>query len=231
MALFVDLQELMRRIGYNFRDPTLLQQALTHSSFANESKKPVSNNERMEFLGDSVLGLITAEFLFHEQTLPEGEMTKRRAALVCEKALYGYAKQLGLSEFLLLGHGEKQNGGADRPSILSDAFEAVIASIFLDGGMQPAKAFVLTYLRKEVAVQSKQPFRDYKTMLQEIIQQNPGETLEYVLTGESGPDHNKKFTFGVYLNSNLIGTGTARSKKEAEQKAAKEALRLMGYDD
>ncbi len=225
------LQELMQRIGYTFRNPTLLQQALTHSSYANESKKPIPNNERMEFLGDSVLGLVTAEFLFHEQHLPEGEMTKQRAALVCEKALYGYAKQLGLSEFLLLGRGEQQSGGGDRPSILSDAFEAVIAAIFLDGGMQPAKTFLMTYLTKEAAVQTKKPFRDYKTTLQEIVQQNPEETLEYVLTGESGPDHNKKFTFGVYLNSNLIGTGTARSKKEAEQKAAKEALHLMGYDD
>ena len=229
--MFVDLQELMRRIGYNFKDISLLKQAVTHSSFANESKKAIPNNERMEFLGDSVLGFVTAEFLFHEQTLHEGEMTKRRAALVCEKALYGYAKQLGLSEFLLLGRGEQHSGGADRPSILSDAFEAVIAAIFLDGGMAPAKEFVLTYLTKEVAVQTQKPFCDYKTTLQEIIQQNPGESIEYVLTGESGPDHNKKFTFGVYLNSNLIGTGTARSKKEAEQKAAKEALRLMGYDD
>lgn len=226
-----DLQELMRRIGYTFRDPELLKQALTHSSFANESKKTIANNERMEFLGDSVLGFITAELLFHEQTWHEGEMTKQRAALVCEKALYGYAKQLGLSEFLLLGRGEQQNGGGQRPSILSDAFEAVIAAIFLDGGLEPAKAFVLTYLQKEIAAQTKKPFRDYKTTLQEIIQQNPGEQIEYVLTGESGPDHNKKFTFGVYLNSNLIGIGTARSKKEAEQIAAREALRLMGYDD
>lgn len=225
------LQELMNRIGYTFHNPELLQQALTHSSYANESKKRIPNNERMEFLGDSVLGLVTAEFLFHSVRSHEGEMTKQRAALVCEKALFGYAKQLGLGDFLLLGRGEKQSGGHERPSILSDAFEAVIAAIFLDGGMEPAKAFILSYLEKEVGMQTKKPFKDYKTTLQEIVQQNPEETLEYVLTGESGPDHNKKFSFGVYLNSNLIGTGTARSKKEAEQKAAQEALRLMGYDD
>ncbi len=225
------LQELMNRIGYTFQNPELLQQALTHSSYANESKKKIPNNERMEFLGDSVLGLVTAEFLFHAERSHEGEMTKQRASLVCEKALFGYAKQLGLGEFLLLGRGEKQSGGGDRPSILSDAFEAVIAAIFLDGGMEPAKSFILTYLEKEIMPQTQKPFKDYKTTLQEIVQQNPEETLEYVLTGESGPDHNKKFSFGVYLNSNLIGTGTARSKKEAEQRAAQEALRLMGYDD
>lgn len=226
-----ELQELMNRIGYTFQNPELLQQALTHSSYANESKKKIPNNERMEFLGDSVLGLVTAEFLFHAERSHEGEMTKHRAALVCEKALFGYAKQLGLGEFLLLGRGEKQSGGDERPSILSDAFEAVIAAIFLDGGMEPAKAFILSYLEKETLPQAKKPFKDYKTALQEIVQQNPEETLEYVMTGESGPDHNKKFSFGVYLNSNLIGTGTARSKKEAEQRAAQEALRLMGYDD
>ena len=227
----IDLNELMTRIGYTFQNPNLLLQAVTHSSYANESKKKIPNNERMEFLGDAVLGLVTAEYLFHAARAHEGEMTKHRAALVCEKALFGYAKQLGLGEFLLLGRGEKQTGGDERPSILSDAFEAVIAAIFLDGGMEPAKAFVLSYLEKEALPQAAKPFKDYKTALQEIVQQNPDETREYVLTGESGPDHNKKFTFGVYLNSNLIGTGTARSKKEAEQKAAQEALRLMGYDD
>lgn len=227
----VNLTVLMDRIGYTFQNPNLLLQAVTHSSYANESKKKIANNERMEFLGDAVLGLVTAEYLFHVQRAHEGEMTKHRASLVCEKALFGYAKQLGLGEFLLLGRGEKQTGGDERPSILSDAFEAVIAAIFLDGGMEPAKAFVLSYLEKEALFQAAKPFKDYKTALQEIVQQNPEETLEYVLTGESGPDHNKKFTFGVYLNSNLIGTGTARSKKEAEQKAAQEALRLMGYDD
>lgn len=225
------LEELMERIGYTFRDPALLQLALTHSSYANESKTGVANNERLEFLGDAVLGMVTAEFLFHTAHVAEGEMTKRRASLVCEKALFGYAKQFGLNEFLLLGKGEKMTGGDMRPSILSDAFEAVTAAIYLDGGMQPAKAFLLRFIEPESARQTGKPFRDYKTALQEIVQQNPEEKLEYVLTDESGPDHNKKFTFGVFLNSNQIGTGTARSKKEAEQLAAREALRLMGYDD
>ena len=224
-------EELMERIGYTFHDPSLLRLALTHSSYANESKGGVGNNERLEFLGDAVLGMVTAEYLFNTAHVAEGEMTKRRAALVCEKALFSYAQSIGLNEFLLLGRGEKMTGGDSRPSILSDAFEAVTAAIYLDGGMAPAKKFLLRFIEKEAGRQNQTRFHDYKTALQEIVQQNPEERLEYVLTDESGPDHNKKFTFGVFLNSNQIGTGTARSKKEAEQLAAREALRLMGYDN
>lgn len=159
-----------------------------------------------------------------------GELTKLRAAVVCEKALCSYSRELGLGDYLLLGKGERLTGGAERPSILADAFEAVIAAMFLDGGLEPVRGFVLRFVEKEANNQRKRHFKDYKTTLQEIVQQNPEEKLEYVLTGESGPDHSKQFVVEVHLNSNVIGTGRGRSKKEAEQQAAREALKLMGYD-
>ena len=220
----------MDKLGYTFRDPSLLQTALTHSSYANERRKPEPYNERLEFLGDSVLGLVTAVYLFRKTDAPEGELTKLRAALVCEKALYSYATQLGLGNYLLLGKGEQRSGGATRPSILADAFEAVTAAIYLDGGMECARTFLLPFLETELSNHRRLHFKDYKTTLQEIIQQNPEEALDYVLTGESGPDHDKVFMVEVHLNSNVIGTGHGRSKKEAEQQAAREALKLMGYD-
>ena len=226
-----ELQDLMKRLGHTFRDPSLLQRAMTHSSFANERRTPIPSNERLEFLGDSVLGMVTAVYLFHKDTGAEGQLTRLRASLVCEKALHSYAKELDLGSFLQLGHGEKLTGGAQRPSILADAFEAVVAAIFLDGGMDSARNFLLPFLEKELSNQKRSQFRDYKTTLQEIIQQNPEEHLDYVLTGESGPDHNKVFTVEVHLNSNVIGCGKGRSKKDAEQQAAREALKLMGYDD
>ncbi|HIZ19980.1 MAG TPA: ribonuclease III [Firmicutes bacterium] len=226
------LQELMGKLGYTFQNPRLLENALTHSSFANERRAgEYKSNERLEFLGDSVLGMVTAVHLFHNETGPEGELTKLRAALVCEKALFAYAQELELGKYLLLGKGEARTGGAQRPSILADAFEAVTAAIFLDGGMPAARAFLLPFLKKELANHRRLPFKDYKTTLQEIIQQNPEERLDYVLTGESGPDHDKTFRVEVHLNSNVIGKGRGRSKKEAEQQAAREALQLMGYDD
>ncbi len=224
-----DLQPLMNNIGYTFQDVSLLENALTHSSYANEGDRGLSSNERLEFLGDSVLGFITANELFHKDGSAEGELTKLRAAVVCEKALYAYSQQLQVGEFLRLGKGERMSGGAGRPSILADAFEAIVAAIYLDGGLEPATKFVLRFIVAEAQNQRRRQFKDYKTTLQEIIQQNPGEKLEYVLTGASGPDHRKQFTVQVYLNSNSIGTGKARSKKEAEQLAAKEALQLMGY--
>ena len=227
------VQDLMQKLGYTFSDPSLLEKALTHSSYANEGKngaKGLQSNERLEFLGDSVLGMIAAVYLFHRETGAEGELTKLRAAIVCEKALASYSRSLELGKYLLLGRGERQNGGDTRPSILADAFEAVVAAIYLDGGMEPARAFVLRFLEKEVSNQRRLHFKDYKTTLQEIIQQNPEERLEYVLTGESGPDHSKQFAVAVHLNSNVIGSGRGHSKKEAEQQAAREALQLMGYD-
>lgn len=224
-----ELQPLMNNLGYTFKNIALLDNALTHSSYANEGDSRTASNERLEFLGDSVLGFITAHELFHKENGAEGELTKLRAAVVCEKALYSYSQQLEVGKFLRLGRGERMSGGTERPSILADAFEAIVAAVYLDGGLEPAKALVLRFIIPEANNQRRRHFKDYKTTLQEIIQQNPGEKLEYVLTGESGPDHRKQFTVQVYLNSNVIGTGKARSKKEAEQLAAKEALQLMGY--
>lgn len=225
------MKELQRKLGYTFHDERLLKTALTHSSYANESKGRGVCNERLEFLGDSVLGMVTAEYLYaHCPQVQEGGLTKQRAALVCESALAGYARELGLGDWLLLGRGEKNTGGEDRSSILSDAFEAVLAAVYLDGGMAPAKALVLRFVVKELESRKSVPaFRDYKTALQEIVQQNPEEQLEYAMIDESGPDHDKHFVVEVYLNSNPIGRGGGRSKKEAEQQAAREALRLMGY--
>lgn len=219
--------EFEKNIHYTFNDKELLRTALTHSSYANEKKGKIRFNERLEFLGDAVLQLITSEKLFKENpNMPEGKMSKQRAALVCEDALAGYAHEINLGDYLNLGKGEETTGGRKRPSILSDAFEAVIGAIFLDGGMEPAKKFVLHFV--DAAHLSLQ---DYKTLLQEIIQQNPGEKLSYVVTDESGPDHDKQFTMEVHLNSNVIGRGVGKSKKHAEQAAAKEALALMGYKD
>ena len=223
---------LMNKLGYTFENATLLETALTHSSYANEGNRGLQSNERLEFLGDSVLGFITARYLFDREDGQEGELTRLRASLVCEKALSAYATQLELGDYLLLGKGELRGGGAKRPSILADAFEAVFAALYLDGGLEVAKAFIVPYIEAELAHQKNRPqFRDYKTKLQEIIQQNPEERLEYEVKGESGPDHNKRFVVEVHLNSNVIGTGHGRSKKEAEQQAAREALKLMGYDD
>ena len=224
-----DLASLMEALGYTFQDVSLLENALTNSSFANERDRRLASNERLEFLGDSVLGFITANELFQKETGPEGELTKLRAAVVCEKALHSYSLQLHVGDYLRLGKGELHTGGNERPSILADAFEAIVAAVYLDGGLEPAKKLVLRFVVPEVGNQRRRHFKDYKTTLQEIIQQNPGEMLEYVLTGESGPDHNKQFTVQVFLNSNIIGTGRGRSKKDAEQQAAKEALALMGY--
>ena len=225
-----ETMRFMEKIGYRFRNPALLENALTHSSYANEGHHGMESNERLEFLGDSVLGFVTAGYLFEKETGPEGMLTKLRAALVCEKALCSYAQLLGLGAYLLLGKGEQRSGGAERPSILADAFEAVIAAIYLDGGLEPVRAFILPYLEQEASNQRRRHFKDYKTTLQEIIQHNPEQRLDYVLKGESGPDHDKVFQVEVRLHSNVIGSGRGRSKKEAEQQAAREALRLMGYD-
>ena len=214
-------------IGHQFKNKKLLKTALTHSSYANEMNGKVEYNERLEFLGDSVLGMITAEFLFENHPeLPEGQLTKRRAAMVCEKSLHKFAKSINLGDFIYLGKGEINTGGRERPSILADAFESVIAAIYIDAGFEAAKSFVLDFIAN--ADIEENVISDYKTALQEIVQKNHGEILEYFMAGESGPDHNKTFIVEVKLNSNVIGTGEGRSKKQAEQMAAKEALRLMG---
>ena len=223
--------ELEDKIGYHFKNKDLLTAALTHSSYANERKSQhITYNERLEFLGDAVLSIVVSDYIFkHCPELPEGELTKLRATLVCEKMLFEFAKQIDLGSYLLLSKGERNNGGANRPSIVSDAFEALIAAIYIDGGMAPASKHILNFVIPAIKNAKKKPVKDYKTTLQEIIQQNPGERLEYVLASESGPDHNKHFVFEVHLNSNVIGRGGGRSKKEAEQQAAREALELMGY--
>lgn len=225
------LKQFQQVIGYKFNNEKLLYEALSHSSFANESKKQRNSNERLEFLGDSVLSVIVSDYIFeHLKHLPEGELTKLRASLVCEKALFDFSKKIDLGNFIFLGKGEELTGGRERPSIVSDAFEAVIAAIYLDGGMKSAAKYVLSFIPEDIKPHSVVSFVDYKTALQEIIQKNPEEKVEYVLSDETGPDHDKKFTVQVMLNSNIIGTGVGRSKKAAEQNAAKEALALMGYE-
>ena len=220
---------LEERLGYKFKNIKFLETGVTHSSFSNETKNHVPYNERQEFLGDAVLSIIVSDYIFENYTkLPEGELTKLRASLVCEKSLCGFANELELGSFLRLGHGEELMGGRERPSILADAFEAVLAAIYLDGGIEPATEFVLSFVKKALEHVENAPFKDYKTLLQEIIQKNPEERLTYVLVGESGPDHDKRFEVDVMLNSNVIGHGIGKSKKAAEQHAAKEALELMG---
>lgn len=223
--------ELEEKIGYQFHNKDLLKEALTHSSYANERKSQrIKYNERLEFLGDSVLSVVVSEYIFkHCPELPEGELTKLRASLVCEKSLFDFAKKINLGNYLILSKGERNNGGAERPSILSDAFEALIAAIYLDGGIEPVSKHILSFVVPAIKNSKKKHVKDYKTTLQEIIQKNPGERLEYVLVAESGPDHNKHFVVEVHLNSNVIGKGGGKSKKEAEQQAAREALGLMGY--
>lgn len=227
----VDLSAFEQEIHYSFKNKKLLKQALTHSSYANEGKKHLRNNERLEFLGDSVLSIVVAEHLFRNfKHIPEGELTRLRASLVCEQALFEFSQKIHLGDYLLLGKGEENTGGRERPSIVSDAFEAVIAAVFLDGGMEEAKRYVLSFIPDDLTPEMAHSLADYKTALQEIIQQNREEKVEYVLTSESGPDHNKTFEIEVRLNSNVIGRGKGKSKKQAEQNAAKEALTLMGYE-
>lgn len=223
----MSMEDLQDRIGYRFRDLSLLERALTHSSYANECKQKTECNERMEFLGDAVLSIIVADHIFHKFHLAEGDLTKIRASLVCEKSLFEFARKIDLGSELLLGHGEEQTGGRERPSVVSDAFEALIAAIYLDGGLEKAAQFVLPFVEEDLG-HEEAPFVDYKTRLQEIIQKNPEERVEYVLVSAQGPDHDKKFVVEVHLNSNVIGRGVSRSKKGAEQAAAQEALSLMG---
>lgn len=221
----------MLKIDYQFQNTALLETAMTHSSYANEHRgSHLHHNERLEFLGDAVLGFVTADYLFtHYPDLPEGDLTKLRAAVVCEGALCEIAHELGIPQAIRLGHGEEAGGGRARPSILADATEALLGAIYLDGGIEPARDLVLRFIPKKVEVAiAGGAFKDYKTMLQEIVQKNKQETLEYRLAGQSGPDHDKRFTMELLLNSNVFASGTGRSKKEAEQMAAKQALASMG---
>lgn len=222
-----DIESLEKKIEYTFTNKDLLIEALTHSSYSNEGKAK-NNNERMEFLGDAVLGIVSAKYLYERfPDLPEGKLSKIRSSLVCTSSLSNFARELELGSYLLLGKGEKNSGGADRDSILENAFEALIAAIYLDGGLAPARKHILRFLARDVE-EHQVSFSDFKTTLQEVIQQNKDETLNYVITGESGPDHNKVFEAEVHLNSNVVGKGVGRTKKQAEQEAAKQALQLMG---
>jgi len=219
-----DLKELEGKIGYTFKDKTLFKQALTHSSYANEHRhEGLKDNERLEFLGDAVLELISSDFLYKKfPQIPEGELTKKRASLVCEPSLAYCAREFGLPEFLLLGKGENMTGGRNRDSIVSDATEALLGAIYLDGGFSNAKKFVLNFILNDI--EHKQLFYDSKTILQELVQEKGLQPIEYVLTGEEGPDHDKCFTVVVQVNGQVVGNGTGHTKKAAEQAAAYQAI-------
>ena len=223
------MKTLEEKLGYTFQNPKLLENALTHSSCANESRGRLQSNERLEFLGDSILGMVVADHLYRNHPdLPEGELTRTRAALVCEESLVEVARELGLGEYLRLGKGEEAGGGRQRPSIRADAVEAVLAAVYLDGGIGSARKIIQKYiLSREVAGLTKP--HDYKTALQELVQRESGQVLRYRLTGEEGPDHNKRFFVAVDLNGACVGSGTGRSKKEAEQMAAKAAIEAMEH--
>ena len=223
-----ELSALKEKLGYKFESEKYLLVALTHSSYANEAKLKESN-ERQEFLGDAVLSLVVSNYLFRRYQMAEGDLTRVRATIVCEKSLCGFAEEIGLGGVLLLGKGEEQTGGRERPSILADAFEALIAAIYLDGGLKAAEHFIHPFAERILCGEAQPGMTDYKTLLQEIVQKNPGEQLSYRLAKETGPDHDKCFVAEVMLNSNVIGKGEGRSKKAAEQDAARDALELMGH--
>lgn len=220
--------ELEQALGYTFRDRALLENALRHSSYANENRKEhLTSNERLEFLGDSILGFVVADALYRTYpNHPEGDLTRMRAELVCEGALAAVAEQLHLGDYLLLGHGEEHGGGRQRASINADAVESVLAAVYLDGGFAEAKGIIerliLSRAEAHAPVNS-----DFKTMLQELVQREKNQTLRYQLVSESGPDHDKEFRVVVLLNDRVLGEGTGRSKKRAEQAAAEQGLRTL----
>ena len=222
------MKKLEERLGYTFRDRSLLENALTHSSYANEHRAAgVPSNERLEFLGDSILGLVVADHLYRTRPdLPEGDLTRIRAALVCESSLVEVARGLDLGSYLKLGKGEDHGGGRARPSIQADAVEAMLAAVYLDGGIGSARKIVQRYILNREAAGLAKP-HDYKTALQELVQRESGQVLSYHLTGEKGPDHDKVFAMEVLLNGQPVGAGQGRSKKEAEQAAAKAAVLKM----
>ena len=215
-------EDLQQVLHYTFKNPALLRIALTHTSFANESKVPTTHNERLEFLGDSVLSVVVADHLFHQSKRPEGELSRMRASLVSEEALFQFAEEIQLGEYLRLGHGEELGGGRTRPSVVSEAFEAVIAALYLDGGFEVARNFIMPFI-----TEGKTAEEDYKTRLQEVVQQSPDAALRYEVVDETGPDHDKKFTVSVWRNGTHLADGIGRSKKAAEQNAAKKALEKL----
>ena len=222
------IKDLENAIGYQFKNITLLQNALAHSSYANERwHDSLKSNERLEFLGDSILGMVTAEYLYRNfPDRPEGDLTRMRADMVCERSLAVAAERIGLGGHLLLGNGEEAGGGRHRDSILADALESVIAACFLDGGMEAACRFIDTFVLTDVPVK-KLRNADYKTALQELVQQKKNQVLSYALVGESGPDHDKKFEVEVSLNGKVVGSGSGSSKKRAEQDAARVAIEAL----
>lgn len=226
-----DTALLEKKIGYQYRDKNLLLEALTHSSFANEQKiRKVGDYERLEFLGDAVLELVSSDFLYrNHQNFPEGKLTKLRSSFVCEPALAYCAKDLSLHEFIRLGKGEEQTGGRYRDSIISDVMEAVIGSLYLDGGLPVAKAFIDRFILSDL--ENKILFYDAKTVLQEKVQEKPGQELEYVLLKEEGPDHDKIFQVEARINGRAVSTGSGRTKKAAEQEAAYQAIKKLRQDE
>lgn len=229
----LNISGLEEAVNHTFSRKDTLLTALTHSSYANEMKSKgcdTLDNERLEYLGDSVLQLVASEYLFFNYpNLPEGEMSKIRAASVCEKALNEFASSISLGSYLMLGHGEEKGGGRTRPSILADAFEALLAAIFIDAGISKVKEFLLPFISAKITeIIANGSSKDFKTELQQIVQQEQGEILQYIVVGESGPSHQRIFEVEARLNSNVIGKGIGSSKREAEQMAAKQALTLFG---
>ena len=222
------IKDLEAAIGYRFQNISLLQNALAHSSYANERwHDSLKSNERLEFLGDSILGMVVADYLYRNfPDRPEGELTRMRADMVCENSLAAVADKVGLGQHLLLGHGEERFGGRSRASILADAVESVIAASFLDGGMEAARGIVERFVLTEVPVKRLHN-ADHKTALQELVQQKKNQILSYALAGESGPDHDKQFLVEVSLNGTVVGSGTGSSKKRAEQEAARSAIKAL----
>lgn len=219
--------ELEQGLGYTFRNSDLLRNALTHSSYANESRRVAPDNERLEFLGDSILGFVTADALYRQfPEKPEGELTRIRADLVCERNLAKVAAAIRLGDYLLLGKGEESGGGRSRASIVSDAMESVLAAIYLDGGYEAAKEVILRLILGDVP-EDKPQVADYKTLFQELVQRTKNQAIHYVLVGEYGPDHDKHFDMEAILNGKIVGTGSGSSKKRAEQAAAKSAIQKL----
>ena len=221
------LKELQDKIGYSFNNEDLLKQAITHSSFANEQKiNKLKNYERLEFLGDAVLELVSSEFLFNEnKDMPEGQLTRLRASMVCEPALAFCARKMNLGELILLGKGEEAGGGRERNSILSDVFEAIIGAMYQDGGLEEARKFIHKFVLDDV--EEAQLFVDSKSILQERIQAEADKTLSYKLISENGPEHDKVFEVAVYINDECMATAVGHNKKEAEQQAAYQVLKKM----
>lgn len=227
MIIRYPLTELEDKIGYQYKDKKLLEQALTHSSFANEQKINKNGNyERLEFLGDAVLELVSSEFLFtNNPDMPEGTLTRTRASIVCEPTLASCARDLELEKYIRLGKGEEMTGGRQRDSIISDVMEAVIGSLYLDGGFDVAHEFIHQFVLSEL--EKKILFYDAKTVLQEIVQETPGGTLNYRLIGEEGPEHNRIFRIEVLVNGKALSEGCGRTKKAAEQEAAYQAILIL----